>query len=89
MRVDYLKSTLHRVDLPPLSDRFEGEQRMTRPRYSIPFFVSPDADSLVEVLAPCIDGRHPAKYEPIKQYDYGRMRQSVQYCKNAPVAAGA
>ena len=62
---------------------------MTRPRYSIPFFVSPEADSLVEVLPPCVDADHPAKYEPITQRDYGRMRGATQYRKDdAATSAG-
>ena len=62
---------------------------MTRPRYSIPFFVSPDADALVEVLSPCTSASNPAKYEPITQYDYGRMRQATQYRKDDSVSAAA
>ncbi|KAH9831093.1 Clavaminate synthase-like protein [Teratosphaeria destructans] len=61
---DYLKSTLHRVTLPPLSNRYEGERRMTRARYSIPYFISADPESLVECLPSCTDARNPVKYEP-------------------------
>ncbi len=78
---DYLKSTLHRVGLPPLLDRFEGEHRMTRERYSIPFFVSADPDALIEVLPECTSDKNPARYDPILQKDYGRMRAAVQYQK--------
>jgi len=86
---DYLKSTLHRVTLPPLSDRFEGEQRMTRARYSIPYFVSADPDSLVECLPACTDTDHPVKYEPVTQESYGKMRAKLQYPKSKPVSAAA
>lgn len=78
---DYLKSTLHRVTLPPLSDRYEGSQRLTRARYSIPYFVSADPESLVECLPVCIDAAHPVKYDPVTQDDYRKLRAKVQYRK--------
>lgn len=76
---DTLKSTLHRVGLPPKQDRFTGDERMTRERYSIPYFVSPNGEHVVECLDTCIDEKHPAKYEPIKWNDYMMMRASMQY----------
>ncbi|KAJ9270762.1 hypothetical protein DTO212C5_3259 [Paecilomyces variotii] len=76
---DSLRSTNHRVALPPLSDRFEGPNRMTRERYSIPYFLSPDPTSLIECIPACMSEQNPAKYEPITQADYNRMRASVQY----------
>jgi len=76
---DKLKSTLHRVTLPPLQDRFAGSERMTRERYSIPYFVSPDVDTLVTCLPVCMDEKNPARYEPVLQDDYRRMRAGVQY----------
>lgn len=79
MNEDQLKSTMHRVTLPPLSDRFEGEQRMTRARYSIPYFVSPDSDAVVECLPTCMDENNPAKYEPTHWEEYRKMRASLQY----------
>ncbi|KAJ5632604.1 Oxoglutarate/iron-dependent dioxygenase [Penicillium lividum] len=71
-------STSHRVTLPPLADRFEGQERMTRKRFSIPYFLSPDSDSVIECIPSC-RGEEPAKYEPITQADYNRMRASMQY----------
>jgi isopenicillin N synthase-like dioxygenase len=79
--IDYLKSTLHRVGLPPLADRFVGDQKMTRERYSIPFFVSADPDALVQVLPACTNAENPPRYEPITQLEYGKMRGAVQYRK--------
>ncbi|KAF2725178.1 Clavaminate synthase-like protein [Polychaeton citri CBS 116435] len=76
---DYLKSPLHRVALPQLSDRFEGEERMTRQRYSIPYFVGPDPDVLVECLPSCSSTSNPAKYEPITQRAYNAMRGCTHY----------
>ena len=67
------------MTLPTLSDRFEGAQRMTRDRWSIPYFVSPDPDALVECFRTCASAANPAKYEPVTQRDYGRMRAKAMY----------
>jgi isopenicillin N synthase-like dioxygenase len=76
---DYLKSTLHRVQLPPLQDRFSGKERMTRQRYSIPYFVTTDPDLVIE----CLEGRFEAgerkKYEAVTQREYSNMRARMQY----------
>ena len=77
--VDILKSNLHRVNLPPRQDRFTGDDRLTRARYSIPYFVSANVDSLIECFPSCVDKDHPAKYPPIVARDYTAMRFSVQY----------
>ncbi|OQD94874.1 hypothetical protein PENSOL_c023G02123 [Penicillium solitum] len=74
---DLLRSTSHRVTLPPLPDRFEGADRMTRRRFSIPYFMAPDPDSVIECI-PCV-GEGAAKYEPITQAGYNQMRASMQY----------
>jgi isopenicillin N synthase-like dioxygenase len=77
--LDYLRSTSHRVILPPLQDRFTGDERLTRARYSIPYFVTTDPDLVVECLPSCIDDKNGAKYEPITQRDYSNMRARMQY----------
>ncbi|KAJ5665934.1 uncharacterized protein N7477_008382 [Penicillium maclennaniae] len=64
---------------PPLSNRFEGEQRITRERYSIPYFLAPDPDSVIECIPSCMGVDEPAKYEPITQAGYNKMRASMQY----------
>ncbi|KAI1616286.1 hypothetical protein EDD37DRAFT_84087 [Exophiala viscosa] len=74
---DYLKSTSHRVQLPPRQDRFTGDERLTRPRYSIPYFITTDPDRVIECLK--ADEEHPAKYEPITQREYSAMRARMQY----------
>ncbi|THZ31551.1 thymine dioxygenase [Aureobasidium pullulans] len=76
---DYLKSTLHRVTLPRLSDRFEGEERLTRERYSIPYFLTPDMDTVVQCMDECKSLTGPPKYEPIKAGEYLTMRAKLQY----------
>ncbi|BDD62293.1 hypothetical protein MPDQ_006716 [Monascus purpureus] len=76
---DILKSNLHRVTLPPRQDRFTGDERLTRARYSIPYFVSANVDSVIECLPSCTDEKNPPKYPPILHRDYRLMRASVQY----------
>ncbi|KAI9797073.1 MAG: hypothetical protein M1833_005678 [Piccolia ochrophora] len=76
---DFLKSTLHRVTLPPFETSFTGPDRITRERYSIPYFVTPDPDTMIECLPTCVDAQRPAKYEPIRDRDYRRMRAAYQY----------
>lgn len=48
------KSTVHRV-----------YNRQTKSRYSMPFFLGFNPDSVCRVIPSCIDGEHPALYEPI------------------------
>ncbi|KAI1372928.1 Clavaminate synthase-like protein [Hypoxylon crocopeplum] len=77
---DFMKSTLHRVTLPPVQDELQTDGRlMTRPRYSIPYFVSPDPTAVIECLSVCTDEKHPVKYEPVVQEDYRRIRSRGQY----------
>ncbi|KAI4860837.1 Clavaminate synthase-like protein [Hypoxylon rubiginosum] len=83
---DFLKSTLHRVTLPPVENKRQIDGRlMTRPRYSIPYFVSPDPKAIIECLSVCTDEKRPVKYEPVVQDDYRRMRGRGQYAE-APAA---
>ena len=71
---DYLTSTRHRVLLPPLQDRFTGPERMTRTRYSMPFFIAPRRDVLIDCLDGIgVDGKaeeKKAKYQPIYLGDF-------------------
>ncbi|RAL17214.1 isopenicillin N synthase family dioxygenase [Aspergillus homomorphus CBS 101889] len=76
---DRLRSTNHRVRLPQLSDRFEGSSRMTRERFSIPYFMAPDPDSVIGCIPSCMSEQNPAKYEPITQAGYNQMRASMMY----------
>ena len=79
MHLDTLKSTLHRVGLPPRQDSFTNNERMTRARYSIPYFVAPEGPTIVECLPTCTDESHPSKYKPVKLVDYMLMRASMNY----------
>ncbi|MEM9036854.1 MAG: 2-oxoglutarate and iron-dependent oxygenase domain-containing protein [Actinomycetota bacterium] len=60
---DRYVSTTHRVHSPTEGDR-----------YSIPFFVNPDAGAVVAPLSSCVDDEHPPAYEPITASEYLRSR---------------
>ncbi|QBZ65069.1 hypothetical protein PoMZ_06773 [Pyricularia oryzae] len=82
----YFKSTLHRVGIPPdYSDAAEpqeeqnGRRDLTPSRYSIPYFVSPNPDAVVDCFASCVTDDRPLGYERIIYEDYRKMRASTQY----------
>jgi len=57
-------STSHRVVNPP------GD-KAREPRYSMPFFLHPNPDFLIEVLPQCISAENPSRYpQPITANDY-------------------
>ncbi|MGQ9446378.1 isopenicillin N synthase family dioxygenase [Xanthomonas citri pv. bilvae] len=57
-------STIHRVVNPP------GEQAR-QPRYSVPFFLHPNPDVLIDVLPSCISADNPSRYqEPITAHGF-------------------
>jgi isopenicillin N synthase-like dioxygenase len=59
-----LPSTTHRVVNPP-------PERRGVSRYSMPFFLHPAPDFLIETLPGCIDADHPNRYPtPITAHDY-------------------
>lgn len=63
-----LPSTPHRVVNPP-------DARADRPRYSIPFFLHPNPDFLVETLPGCVTADNPDRYpEPITANDFLEQR---------------
>ncbi|KAF3762708.1 Clavaminate synthase-like protein [Cryphonectria parasitica EP155] len=78
---DYLKSTLHRVTVPPVAaDRpAAAGEAMTKARYSIPYFVAPDPASIIECIPACASQTNPARYPPIRQDEYRKMRAKLQY----------
>ncbi|KAI1488886.1 hypothetical protein F5X96DRAFT_643323 [Biscogniauxia mediterranea] len=84
---DYLKSTLHRVTFPPNWTQRNAEGKlMTRARYSIPYFVSPNPTAVIECLPACASETSVPKYEPVVQREYQLMRGRGQY-EEKPVAA--
>jgi isopenicillin N synthase-like dioxygenase len=57
-------STTHRVVNPP------GDLAR-KPRYSVPFFLHPNPDFLIDVLPSCVDAQHPSRYpEAITAHGY-------------------
>lgn len=67
---DRYVSTPHRVTNPA-----------GRHRYSVPFFVNPDPDAVVEALPTCVSGDEPARYAPVRSADYlaSRYDQTHEY----------
>lgn len=63
MTNDRLRSTTHRVVNPP-------RERMSKPRYSVPFFLHPIPTMNLTVLPSCIDADHPKKYEDTTSGEY-------------------
>ena len=62
-----LKSTIHRVVNPP-------KEKMTEPRFSIPFFMHPKSQMKLNCLESCIDADHPKKYKDITAGDFLMQR---------------
>ena len=61
-------STTHRVVNP-------GNENSRKPRYSVPFFLHPNPDFVIDVLPSCIDAEHPKRYaQPITANDYLQER---------------
>jgi isopenicillin N synthase-like dioxygenase len=56
-------STPHRVLAP-----------VDRSRYSVPFFVNPDAGTVVDCLPSCVDADQPRSYEPVTAGEFLAMR---------------
>lgn len=57
-------STTHRVVNPP-----GGKSR--EPRYSVPFFLHPNPDFLIDVLPQCVSDDNPSRYpQPITSHEY-------------------
>lgn len=72
---DTLKSTLHRVSaLVP-----QDGTGMIQERYSIPFFMGPDVNALIDCLPGCSNENRPKKYEPITAAAYIDMRLNATY----------
>ncbi|PXF32674.1 2OG-Fe(II) oxygenase [Pokkaliibacter plantistimulans] len=66
---DIYRSTAHRVVSPQAGVH----------RYSSPFFVEPDFDTLVTTLPTCIDTEHPLRYQPVTSGDWIQSRFKATY----------
>lgn len=81
---DVLKSTMHRVKAPPIEGtksglRTEGGKRMLCSRYSMPYFVGADSETMVDCLPTCCGPDRPKKYEPVRVRDYVDVRADAAY----------
>jgi isopenicillin N synthase-like dioxygenase len=80
---DHLRSTLHRVRAPPLDETpqgaADGAQKMTRARYSIPYFVTADHEKVIDTLPGCFSESNPKKYDPINSGEYISRRLNATY----------
>jgi isopenicillin N synthase-like dioxygenase len=50
-----------------------------RPRYSIPFFLGTNYDTLIDTLPGCVTAERPRKYEPVIAGDYVQSRFDATY----------
>ncbi|CAG9988095.1 unnamed protein product [Clonostachys byssicola] len=76
---DELRSTLHHVRAPPAEETEGGKPRMTRERYSIPYFVSADNEKTIDCVPGCWGPDRPKKYEPVNCMEYLEMRLNATY----------
>lgn len=77
---DELRSTIHRVRTP--SETVVDEKtglRMTKRRYSIPFFIGADGPTIVDCVPTCFGPDRPKRYEPIRADAYFNMRMNALY----------
>ena len=79
-RTDVFPSASHRVTLPPSTNN-KSQETVTRRRFSIPYFVAPDAEKIVSCLSSCVgdDEGNPAKFEPVSFADYAANISRYQY----------
>ena len=81
---DLFPSASHRVTLPPpTASANEIHQILTRERFSIPYFVAPDADEIVLCFPSCVSDEHPAKFAPVSFGEYGASVSRYQYKRKA------
>jgi len=64
---DVLHSSIHRVVNPP-------KKEWSKPRFSIPFFMHPRSEMLLNCLPNCIDSKNPKKYEDITAGEFLKQR---------------
>ncbi|KAL0942710.1 flavonol synthase flavanone 3-hydroxylase [Colletotrichum truncatum] len=73
-----IRSTMHRVQAPPLKDNDSGD-RVTRARFSIPYFIGADQEKTVDCIPGCFGPDRPKMYEPINSREYIERRLNATY----------
>ncbi|KAJ2975763.1 hypothetical protein NQ176_g5339 [Zarea fungicola] len=77
---DELRSTIHRVRTPSDAEISQTTGvRMTKRRYSIPFFIGADMDTIVECVPSCQGPDRPRRYEAVSVGEYFKMRMNALY----------
>ncbi|OAA55127.1 Oxoglutarate/iron-dependent oxygenase [Cordyceps fumosorosea ARSEF 2679] len=77
---DELRSPIHRVRTPAEEAGEEGTGvRMTRRRYSMPFFVGADPGTVVDCAPTCHGPERPKRYDPVTVEEYCAMRMNALY----------
>jgi len=56
-------------------------------RYSLPYFLDPSMDTLVECLPTCTDAANPPQYPPVRYGDYLLERLDKNYNYRRPTNA--
>lgn len=71
---DVLRSTLHRVVVPP-AQKISDSEGVTPTRQSIAFFCNPNFNATIESLPTCISATNTSKYESVttEEYIVGRL----------------
>ncbi|KAM3547684.1 hypothetical protein ARSEF4850_009867 [Beauveria asiatica] len=77
---DELRSTIHRVRTPAEVHVDPGTGvRMTRRRYSMPFFICADPSTVVDCVPTCHGRDRSKRYEPVTAEEYFTMRMNALY----------
>lgn len=77
---DELRSTIHRVRTPTDAEPDPATGvRMTRRRYSIPFFIGADPATVVDCVPTCHGPGRPKRHEPVTTEEYFKMRMNALY----------
>ncbi|RDW61360.1 hypothetical protein BP5796_11252 [Coleophoma crateriformis] len=73
---DFFVSATHRVTLPPPTS---SSTTTTKPRYSIPYFVSPPMSLIAKALPTYVSEEKPVKYEACSFAEYAAHISKYQY----------
>jgi len=73
---DRWRSTVHRVGSNTVTDDADG---VVPDRYSIPFFATPDMETVVEALPGCWGEGRPKRYGAVTAWGYVQMRMAALY----------